>query len=189
MTGDVTLMVVNRTRPVIATVALDPLVAHDHSFFMLEVTGAQFDAGALVTWNGQNLQTERESAEALIATVPVNFTATSSEVPVTVRNGNGMESEPAYVQPITPLRIDPRLPMGVVGMPYSGQVQVQGGIAPYYYSAENLPQGLTLDYFSGKITGVPVSEGAATFSVYVIDSTGSVGACTYGKSMDTPSSC
>jgi hypothetical protein len=51
----------------------------------------------------------------------------------------------------------------VVGQPYTGQLKVKGGIAPYTFTLNSaLPDGLNLNS-DGSITGTPTK--AAVFSV------------------------
>lgn len=54
------------------------------------------------------------------------------------------------------------LPSGFFGVPYSVQLEVEGGTAPYQWAVkdygEGLPKGLKLDPVYGFISGTPVSE-------------------------------
>lgn len=63
------------------------------------------------------------------------------------------------------------LPDAVTGGPYSGQVNLFGGIAPYSVTVTNgsLPNGLSLNN-AGLITGTPSASGTFTFTVLVSDS-------------------
>lgn len=65
---------------------------------------------------------------------------------------------------------DPSLPAATAGSPYSVTLSVYGGTLPYTFEAAGLPEGLSLDGASGKISGTPVAAGPATVSVSVYDS-------------------
>lgn len=64
------------------------------------------------------------------------------------------------------------LPAGTVGVAYNNPISATGGIAPLAYtiSAGALPAGLNLGPSSGIITGTPTTQGSATFTVKVTDS-------------------
>ncbi len=65
----------------------------------------------------------------------------------------------------------PTLPAGKNGTPYSTDLQVQGGVPPIHFAVKNntpLPAGLTLA--NGKISGVPNTAGAFSFSLLAEDS-------------------
>lgn len=62
------------------------------------------------------------------------------------------------------------LPLGVVGVDYSVQVEVTGGVAPYTFSVTDLPEGLSINE-AGLISGVPTSAGSFSPTVTVVDST------------------
>ncbi|GGG10819.1 hypothetical protein GCM10010912_64030 [Paenibacillus albidus] len=62
------------------------------------------------------------------------------------------------------------LPDARVGSPYSVTLAVYGGVGPYIFAASGLPEGLTLEASSGKITGTPSLEGSNTVTLSVYDS-------------------
>lgn len=68
------------------------------------------------------------------------------------------------------------LPNGIVGSPYSAQITVSGGQAPYTYSvtAGTLPTGLSLNASTGLISGTPTTTTGSpfTFTIHVTDTFG-----------------
>ncbi len=64
------------------------------------------------------------------------------------------------------------LPAVKAGEAYEAEVVVAGGVQPYTFSAENLPEGLTIDENTGKITGNPTGKGAYKSTVYITDANG-----------------
>ena len=71
-----------------------------------------------------------------------------------------------------PLTFDTEaLAIAKVGEPYSAQVAVSTGVAPYTWAlaAGQLPGGLSLDSANGVISGTPLSAGTSVFSVTVTD--------------------
>lgn len=67
---------------------------------------------------------------------------------------------------------------GVLGQSYSAAIaSASGGTAPYQYAVTNgaLPGGLTLDTFTGAITGNPNALGTANFSITATDNSSGTG--------------
>lgn len=62
------------------------------------------------------------------------------------------------------------LPGGIMGSGYSTMITATGGASPYTFTASGLPDGLTIDEQSGKISGVPAQAGRAEISIIVTDS-------------------
>ncbi|MFC4531525.1 DUF7507 domain-containing protein [Sphaerisporangium dianthi] len=68
----------------------------------------------------------------------------------------------------------PPPPAGQVGVPYSDQLTVSGGTAPYAWSvsAGSLPPGVTLNPSTGLLSGTPTVVGSYPFTVRVTDARG-----------------
>jgi large repetitive protein len=71
-----------------------------------------------------------------------------------------------------PLAISSTVPDAVANQPYNGELTATGGSAPFTWviTAGSLPQGLTLDSATGKITGTPTTGGTVSFTVQATDS-------------------
>ena len=63
------------------------------------------------------------------------------------------------------------LPSGVVGSAYSQTLTAMGGVPPYIWTitSGSLPDGLTINSFSGVISGTAIAEGTFSFAVQVTD--------------------
>ena len=61
-----------------------------------------------------------------------------------------------------------------IGVPFVDQLQPSGGVAPFAFvlTGGALPDGLTLDGTTGKISGTPTTLGPFSFSFRVTDSFG-----------------
>ncbi|WP_326556718.1 DUF7927 domain-containing protein [Micromonospora sp. NBC_01796] len=68
----------------------------------------------------------------------------------------------------------PPPPPGQVGVPYSDQLTVNGGTAPFTWSvsAGSLPPGLTLNTGTGLLSGTPTTVGSYPYTVQVVDAAG-----------------
>ncbi|ATN37805.1 hypothetical protein ACO34A_29015 (plasmid) [Rhizobium sp. ACO-34A] len=71
------------------------------------------------------------------------------------------------------------LAAGTVGTAYRQEVTVEGGTAPYIFTATDLPEGLTLDPSVGTIAGTPAVEGTSAIDIAVTDANGAVGSVSY----------
>jgi hypothetical protein len=63
-------------------------------------------------------------------------------------------------------------PNGAAAAKYSHQPTADGGSPAYTWSANNLPDGLTIDPDTGAITGAPTTPGDYVFELVVMDSDG-----------------
>ena len=62
------------------------------------------------------------------------------------------------------------LPDGTVGSSYSSTIETENGTPPLSFSINgSLPNGLTLNYSTGEISGTPTQEGTSTFTISVVD--------------------
>lgn len=93
---------------------------------------------------------------------------------VTVRDNNGVNASKSFTLVINPSALSLTtlrdLAPGVTGTPLRLQLQASGGIPPYTWVANGLPEGLSLDS-SGVLSGTPKTPGMFTFTIRVTDST------------------
>jgi hypothetical protein len=69
------------------------------------------------------------------------------------------------------------LPSAQVGVGYVATLSASGGKAPYVWSAQGLPAGLTLR--DGTVSGTPTTAGTTTVAVTATDATGAAGRASY----------
>jgi hypothetical protein len=98
---------------------------------------------------------------------------------ITATSPNFCPASRNYTMTVTPgcqaITIDPTLPAGAIGKPYSYTFTVKGGTAPYNFQiSKGAPPGLKLSP-EGKFSGVPTSAGVFKFSVTVSDANGCLG--------------
>jgi hypothetical protein len=94
----------------------------------------------------------------------------------TLKSKWGFEPDPCWTVtiPSSPTIVTETLPSGNIGKGYEAMLEVEGGNPPYIWSimAGNLPPGLTLEKESGRISGVPTTEGTWRFVIKVVDKNG-----------------
>ncbi len=136
---------------------------------LVEATGGS----SPFTWSAQGLP-----AGLTISTAngTIRGTPTQSgdfDVAVLVVDGIGQRDSrtiPLVISP-PPLSITTAvLPQGTVTVPYSVTVTATGGTAPLDWSAQGLPDGLTINPSTGTIAGTPTANGNFLVTVTVADS-------------------
>ncbi len=140
------------------------------------ITGANFQPGVGVSFGGTaSSQVSLVSATQLQAKTPAHA---AGVVDVAVTNPDNQSATLArgftYDAPTNALTISTdSLANGQVQVAYTAALQASGGTAPYSWglAAGALPDGLSLDVASGKISGTPTAAGQASFTVKVTDST------------------
>lgn len=111
-----------------------------------------------------------------LITGSLNGTAGTSNFTVTVTDNKSMTANATCVftvNPGTPLawNIDPLPPAGQVAYAYSANLSAAtGGWAPYTYNATGLPNGLTFNATTRRISGTPTSAGNFSVNFTVTDS-------------------
>jgi hypothetical protein len=146
-------------------------IAAGSGTFSLVVNGSNFQAGAVVSWNGTFLQTNFQNSAQILATVPSNLIATAGFATIFVTNLNGLRSNGVgftiVSSPVTITTVS--LPAGGVGATYAASLAATGGVPPYTWSATSvLPAGLALNA-NGSITGTPTTSGIYNVAVRVVD--------------------
>jgi hypothetical protein len=93
---------------------------------------------------------------------------------IQVKDASGASTNKAFTLFIAPLPLTitsaTTLPDGAVSVPYSQTISATGGVPPYVWSVNGLPDGLALDPGTGVISGSPQAGGALAFTVRVTDS-------------------
>ena len=101
----------------------------------------------------------------------------STNAPVIYPNGTSIQNlENQLLLQVTPS--GPALPNAIIGLNYTNQFAgfaATGGVAPYLWTlpAAGLPPGLSLNAATGKISGVPTTQGIFDFTIRMTESGGS----------------
>jgi hypothetical protein len=93
---------------------------------------------------------------------------------VQVKDSAGLTATKALTLPVNPAQLTittaTNLPDGRIGVAYALTMAAKGGVPPYSWSANGLPDGLKLDALTGAISGSPQAGGPLVFTVKVTDS-------------------
>ncbi len=86
-------------------------------------------------------------------------------------NNEARSSSPVTLEPAQLAIISGAPSLAVIGVDYEFDLVARGGTGPLTWSITqgSLPAGLALDPSSGRITGVPTTEGVSTFGIRVSD--------------------
>lgn len=109
-----------------------------------------------------DMPTTGGDSETLVPTTGAPDLTTTTQEPDTT---TGEQPDPLTVDCGTP-------PAGAKAAQYSHQPSAMGGTPAYTWSAAGLPDGLTIDVGSGKISGQPQTPGDYAFELTVMDSGG-----------------
>ena len=129
------------------------------------------------------------------ATGAISGTATATSGAITytvsVTDINGASASAAFSLTVAlpTLTFTPSsLVNGVAGNAYAQVLSAAGGMAPYTYtvSGGTLPDGLSLDASSGKLSGTPKAAGSSNFTIKATDANSATGSITYALTVSGP---
>jgi putative Ig domain-containing protein len=90
-----------------------------------------------------------------------------------VKDSSGQSGTKIFALTINPgpltITTTAQLPGGALGQPFSQTLTAAGGTPPYSWTANSLPDGLSLDPTTGVISGAPTAGGSFSFAVTVTD--------------------
>ena len=179
------LTIVSNALRIITTSPLPPgTISSPYTAVQLAVAGGT----APFTWTANGLPPGLSlSSGGVLTGVPTSAGTTSFTVTVTDANNASTTGTLSVTINALPLSITTTSPVnaGGVGIPYSKTFAAVGGVAPYTWTATNLPGGLTLSS-TGVLTGTPTTAGTTTFFVTVTDSLGTSNNATFTMLVSTP---
>ncbi|MFC6086190.1 DUF7927 domain-containing protein [Sphaerisporangium aureirubrum] len=111
------------------------------------------------------------ASTGLLSGTPTTSGTYSFTVRIVDAEGNSDTRPVTLVIVASPTLTFPPPPAGQQGVPYSTQLTVNGGTAPFVWSvsAGSLPPGLTLNASTGLLSGTPTTLGSYPFTVQVTD--------------------
>ena len=112
------------------------------------------------------------SSSGLFTAPPVSAATKITVTATSVADRAAFASSNVSVAPPVNLSIEgANLPAGMAGTPYSTNLPVTGGTAPYTYqiASGSLPEGFKLDGSSGLISGMTLASGSFAFTASVTD--------------------
>jgi hypothetical protein len=136
---------------------------HLTGFNLSDVTSVTFGAGAAA---GTVTSQDATSLAVLVPNVALG------EEAITITNPDG-STRLAFTVVARPTITTTSLPSATHGVAYSAQMQATGGVPLYSWSATGLPPGVSINAFSGRISGTPLGiSGKYIPTVTVADQVG-----------------
>ncbi|NEI69225.1 autotransporter domain-containing protein [Rhizobium lusitanum] len=130
------------------------------------------------------------TATGAISGIPTAISgATTYTVAVTDTNGATASATFSLTVILPTLTFTPTsLPNGVAGNAYAQTITASSGMGPYSYavSSGSLPDGLSLDTATGKLSGTPKGAGASNFTITATDVHTATGSITYALTISGP---
>jgi hypothetical protein len=123
------------------------------------------------TWSATGLPEglSLAASSGQITGTPTAVGATTATVQVTDQHGSTASATLGIqVYAVFGITTD-SLPDGVLAESYNATLGAVGGAAPYTWSTDGLPAGITLDPATGKLSGTPTSAGQTEVEVTVTD--------------------
>lgn len=113
----------------------------------------------------------------LDASGTLNGTAKSAgtfNISIQARDSQGLTATRTFTIAVAPAPLKfttpAQCPDGTLGAPFSQPITATGGMPPYIWAANGIPEGLGIDPVSGLISGTPAAAGSFQFTVRVTDS-------------------
>jgi Putative Ig domain len=131
--------------------------------YIVQVIGGALPPGVSIYGSGTNRPTFSGSPTTLGTSRFTLLVTDSESPPVTIQQPFSIRVNPALVLQ------DTQPPPGVIGVPYSYQFQVTGGIPPYQWSYPGPFAGLALDTSTGILSGTPTTAGTTSALLSVSD--------------------
>jgi hypothetical protein len=90
---------------------------------------------------------------------------------VAFSTGCGNSVQASNGQTAQSLHLSATFPSGMATQAYNAVISVSGGSAPYHFSVRSgsIPAGLTLNTFTGSVSGAPTTAGTYSFEIAAID--------------------
>jgi hypothetical protein len=160
------------TLPVISITTASPLPAGTVGVVYTQ----RFTAGGGTqpyTWSvtGAPAGFTMESAAGVLSGTPA--AAESLSFTVQVSDKNGATTSKSFALTINPgalsITTDLQLPDAAIASAYDVMLAAAGGVPPYTWTSNGLPDGLALDPNTGEITGTPLAVGPLVFTARVTD--------------------